>query len=321
MSVMSRLVPEAVKRLAFRRRHPHRADAADTAGGSWRAGRGRLLEGFYPDNAEWSVTGCVPPTRPLFALPFRNLMTNALPILDLVRVQTGDSPCAYLPGETSNLEYRVVRDEGVDTAERLISRGWRRHGLYFFRPQCSLCRACRSLRVDVAAFQPSRSQRRCLRRNQHVRVIVQRPTVTDAHVELLNAYHRDMQRRRGWPFRPDTAEDYFESFLIGDREFDREFLYFDGHELIGVGLVDVLRNGISSVYFFHAPKWRPLGPGTFSILQEIQYAQSLHRRYNYLGYWIADCQSMSYKARFEPFELLEEYVDDNRSPRWHPRTF
>jgi len=125
-----------------------------------------------------------------------------------------------------------------------------------------------------------------------------------------------MTERRDWPLHHIDAEDYSNGFLDGDFEFAREFVYRRAGRVIGIGLVDVVPNGTSSVYFFHDPSWRPDGPGTFSILQEIEFARQTKRPHVYLGYYVADCPSMSYKSRFGPHEILQGFVEDNDLPTW-----
>lgn len=243
---------------------------------------------------------------------------HRLDLVDLVRLTSPPAPCSYLPAETASLDYRVLGELSDAEYEELLRRGWRRHGRYFFRPACPACTKCRSLRVDVRRFTPSKSQRRILRRNADVRLIVRPPTVSRAHLRVFNAYHADMHERRGWPLRRDTADEYYGSFLAGDRPFAREFLYVRARRLIGVGLVDLVPHGLSSVYFFHDPAWRDLSPGTYSALREIDYAQQTGRDFLYLGYWIAECPSMAYKNRFTPYELLQRYPADHEPPVWQP---
>jgi len=235
---------------------------------------------------------------------------------ELARFLSPPRSCSYLPAETASLEYRIYAGLTETRYRARLERGWRRHGVHLFRPVCPQCRQCRSLRVLVDQFRPSRSQRRTLQRNADVRLVVQRPTVTAEHIRLYNAYHRDMQARRGWPDRETDAAEYEQSFLAGDWPCAREFLYFRDDELIGVGLVDLFQDAVSSVYFYHDPEWRPQGPGTFSILSELEFCRETGRRYNYLGYWIAPCGSMAYKAGFRPHELLDEYVGDDETPVW-----
>ncbi|WP_166823242.1 arginyltransferase [Thalassoroseus pseudoceratinae] len=239
------------------------------------------------------------------------------PILELFRTVEPPRQCSYLPDETASLEYRVVGQISATEYESWLSRGWRRHGWHFFRPACPNCVKCQSLRVDVAAFQPTKSQRRTLKRNSDVRVVVQPASVSEEHLRLYNDWHADMHVRSGWRAEEIDARQYSESFLMGDWEFSQEFLYFRNDRLIGVGLVDVLADSLSSVYFYHDPEWRPNGPGTFTILQEIEYARAHGKRWVYLGYYIAECQSMAYKNRFGPHEILAWYPEADESPQWN----
>lgn len=225
--------------------------------------------------------------------------------------------CSYLPTETASLEYRFARSMPDEQFEQMLRRGWRRFSTSFFRPRCPACVKCRSLRVNVTTFRDSKSQRRCLQRNESIRVQVGEPTLTQAHLELFNRYHADMQARRGWPTNEFGPEDYVNAYLSGDFRFLREFRYVEDHQLVGIGLVDVVGQSSSSVYFYHAPEWRSRGPGVFSMLREIHFAREQGIRYHYLGYWIAESQSMAYKSQFGPHELLRSHVSDDEEPVWN----
>jgi arginine-tRNA-protein transferase len=77
-------------------------------------------------------------------------------------------------------------------------------------------------------------------------------------------------------------------------------------ELVAVGVVDLLPDGVSSVYAFYDPHFAhsivPLGK--LMILKEIEYTKSLNKPYYYLGYYIESCTKMRYKAEYQPSELL-----------------
>lgn len=243
-------------------------------------------------------------------------MAPPFELITLARYTTRPYRCGYLPQATARLEYRVLLDVSPTQHETLLTRGWRRFGHEWFRPVCPACTACQSLRLPLATFTPSRSQRRTLRQNAAIEVMVQEPTLTQAHLRLYNAYHADMHQRRGWPKHPIDAQGYVEQYLGGPWEFAREFLYYAQGRLVGVGLADVTPQALSSVYFFHEPAWRPQAPGVFSVLQQVAYAQRLGLRYQYLGYWIAACPSMAYKAQYRPHELLTSYPPDDVEPEW-----
>jgi arginine-tRNA-protein transferase len=223
-----------------------------------------------------------------------------------------------LPSEKASLVYSIRESIEPARYEALLERGWRRHGSTFFRPACPSCRQCRSLRVDVAAFRATKSQRRAVRKNAGVGVEIALPDATAEHVRLYNAWHEDMQVRRGWRRDVTTIDEYASAFLAGQWSFAYEFRYRRGEDLVGVGLVDAVTSALSSVYFYYDPAWRAAGPGTFSVLTEIEFARRTGRRWLYLGYWIAACPSMAYKADFGPHEILQEYVDDECPPDWRP---
>ena len=100
------------------------------------------------------------------------------PIIDLVRFKTAPYTCSYLPSEIASLEYRIPAHVTAHGYQQLLRRGWRRFGRDFFRPGCARCAKCRSLRINVDQFKPSRSQLRTLRQNSGIRVAVQAPTLT-----------------------------------------------------------------------------------------------------------------------------------------------
>jgi len=237
---------------------------------------------------------------------------------ELLRIIEPPRECSYLPSETASLEYRVLFGIDETQYEQLLSRGWRRFGMHFFRPACANCVKCRSIRIDVAAFEPDKSQRRCGRRNEGIRVELARPTVTQSHVDLYNAYHTSMQVEKGWKDCATDRAEYAQSFLHGDWPFAHEMRYFRGRELVGVALIDIVPSATSSVYFYHAPDWRPDSPGTFSLLQEIALARRLGKQHLYLGYWIPENRSMNYKASFRPHQLLTSYHADEVQPQWQP---
>src|SRR6266446_4420926 len=76
-------------------------------------------------------------------------MSSPGPLTTLVRYTTPPSRCGYLPTARARLAYRVLVDVTAAQHEALLTRGWRRFGCEWFRPVCSACTACRSLRIHV----------------------------------------------------------------------------------------------------------------------------------------------------------------------------
>jgi len=212
--------------------------------------------------------------------------------------------------------YRLRNELTPADYEALLARGWRRFGAQIFRPSCPQCAECRSLRVKVADFRPSKSQRRALKRNADLQLWIQPASVSPAHVELYNEYHAFMAVEKGWREQAITEEEYAANFLAGDAPFAHEFLYFLGAALVAVGLVDLAPSASSSIYFFHAPAMRDRSLGVFSMLKELEYAAAIRLRHHYLGYWVPPCPSMVYKADYRPFELLVGFPADHEQPQW-----
>jgi leucyl-tRNA---protein transferase len=235
---------------------------------------------------------------------------------ELIRIVEEHRECSYLPQETAALEIRAITDINSNEYGELLSRGYRRFGWQLFRPACPCCIQCRSLRVSVQQFVLSGSQRRILRQNEGVRVDLYPLFATPEHIELYNLYHAFMHEHRGWPLREATKVSYCEEFLSGAIHLGRQWLYFEDDRLVGVALMDEAPGAISLIYCFYHPDWRTRSPGSFSILNQLLYAKENNLEYAYLGYWIEACPSMSYKARFQPHQILERYPADDEPAVW-----
>jgi arginine-tRNA-protein transferase len=183
-----------------------------------------------------------------------------------------------------------------------MDRGFRRSGRIIYQPICDGCRACRPIRVPVATFKPSKSQRRVHRRNADLALTVSRPAPSD---EKLDLYRRYVTQWHGRDSREEDRET-FESFLYDSPVETLEFAYRDAAgRLIGVGLCDVCTKSLSSVYFYFDPDEARRAIGTYSAIIEIETAMEMGIPHYYLGYWIQACAAMEYKSNFRPFELLQ----------------
>ncbi len=207
--------------------------------------------------------------------------------------------CAYLPDRTARLALALPPVRSGRHYEQLLRLGFRRSGVYCYTTDCPGCRACIPLRVPVETFRRSRSQRRVWRRNRDVRVTVRRPCCDTLRYELFCRHQAAQFDRPMCPTIDDLRETLFES-PIETLELD---YWLEAH-LIGVGIVDLCPDALSSVYFFFDPDHARRSPGTFSALVEIDLAHQWARRWWYAGYWIRDCPTMRYKSAFRPHELL-----------------
>ncbi len=223
----------------------------------------------------------------------------------LFRYVAPPSTCGYLPDRRWSLEYEMVTSISAEEYQLRLEQGWRRFGGMLFRPQCPACQACQSLRVDVARFRPSRSQRRSRKANEElVECRVGPPAVSRTKLNLYDRFHVFQSDHRGWPLHPaKDAASYRESFVHNPR-FTEEWCYFRGDRLIGVGYVDRLPAALSAIYFYYDPAERDRSPGTWNVLRVLDEAARCRLPHAYLGYYVAGCPSLAYKANFRPNQVL-----------------
>lgn len=236
-------------------------------------------------------------------------MTESLRLADngLQCYATAAYPCSYLSGRIARSEV-IAPSQAVNAANytALIRHGFRRSGSFIYRPHCDHCQACISIRVPVADFKPTRSQRRAYQRHADLSTTMIEPVFSPEHYALYMRYQH--ARHGGGGMDVDDADQYAD-FLVatGVKTFMVEFrspstVPTEG-ELKMVSIIDRVDDALSAVYTFFEPQ-RSQSFGTFNVLWQIELARNLGLNYVYLGYWIDGCQKMTYKSRFKPHELL-----------------
>ncbi|MGE3707485.1 MAG: arginyltransferase [Vicinamibacterales bacterium] len=228
--------------------------------------------------------------------------------------------CPYLPDRSASLDVRILIDVTPAELGHLLERGWRRFGPTYFRPSCATCAECVSLRIPVAAYEPSRSQRRARRQAAGLVRRVAPPAVDDERLALYARWHAQREARRGWEPSALDADRYAQDFAFPHPSV-REVSFRDpahGDRLVGLGIVDEVPGALSAAYFFWDPAAAPPSLGTAHILLLVEEAAQRGLLYVYLGYRVEGCASLAYKARFRPHELLDGRPGDRAATIWRP---
>lgn len=225
--------------------------------------------------------------------------------MNLLKEFSLEDKCSYLSDKKQTTHYKVLQNVSTQSCQDLIERGYRRFGKMYFRPICTECNECQSIKIDVENFIFSKSQKRVLKKASHIKTYIQKPTLTNEHIKLFEKYHTFMHTKKGWEYNETTPEHYYSSFVDGEGDFGYEVLYFYEGSLIGVDLIDILEDGISSIYFYYDPDYSHLSLGKYSLLNQIKFAQETQKRWIYLGYYVQECASLSYKAEYKPYLTLK----------------
>lgn len=238
-------------------------------------------------------------------------MTEPHPVQPLRRFVVVDATphaCPYLEGQRATLPLELPMDAVTPSEfDLLLEQGYRRSGPFVYRPRCGSCQACQALRVPVARFAPSRSQRSASRKNTDVMVEVGAAQADARRVALYNRHKRmrGLDQGEGSIDVRSYAQAYVESCTN-----TLEVRYLVDDELIALSILDVGKNSVSSVYHCFEPTESHRSLGVFSVCREIELCAEMGLDWYYLGLWVEDCARLAYKAQYHPHERLVNGV-------WH----
>ena len=139
--------------------------------------------------------------------------------------------CPYIPSEKAVNLYFIAARLDEKELNGILERGWRKFGWYYFRPACGGCERCTPLRVLTRRFEPTKSQRRVIRKNAGVEVRFSDLRYRDEIYEVYLEHSRARFQAAGSP------EDFLLSFYNPSCPAIQSEYYKDGR-LVGVGFLD-----------------------------------------------------------------------------------
>ena len=226
---------------------------------------------------------------------------------------TAPSPCPYLGGKEERKVFtHLVGERAAELNNILTQGGFRRSQSIAYRPACEGCRSCVSVRVITKEFNPTRSMRRIMSRNDDIAAEMKIAVPTSEQYAIFRGYLDSRHRDGG--MADMTVLDY--AMMVEDSHIETRIIEYRRRlpgsqsqrrrtgDLVAVALTDVLADGLSMVYSFFEPDVAGRSLGTFMVIDHIERAQRMGLAYVYLGYWVQGSRKMDYKSRFLPQERL-----------------
>ncbi len=208
--------------------------------------------------------------------------------------------CAYREGFRARLPLRMpLRPIPPKSFDLLLQEGDRRSGRMLYRTECPECSACEPLRVPTDRFEPTRNQRRVARQNLDLEVAVGAP-VCDA--ERLNLFNRHRMERGLARQERELPPEHYRAWLVDTCVPSVEVDYRLDGELIAVSVLDVGSASVSAVYHYFNPDHARRSLGVYSVLWELEWARLNAKPWYYLGFYVADCTKLRYKAGYYPHQ-------------------
>jgi arginine-tRNA-protein transferase len=189
--------------------------------------------------------------------------------------------------------------------DALWREGWRHFGTHFFRYNLGFyeyeIRRVIPLRIRLADFKFSKSQRRVLNKNTDLETVI-RPVEIDAEKESLF----DRHKRRFKSGVPGSIYDFISEIKPAAVPCDAlEACVFGRGKLLAASFFDVGKDSVSSVYGMFEPSEEKRSLGILTMLLEIRHALDAGKKFYYPGYAYEGNSFYDYKKRFSGLESFD----------------
>ncbi|MBL42229.1 MAG: arginyltransferase [Rhodospirillaceae bacterium] len=224
-------------------------------------------------------------------------------LLNLKFYKTPETKCPYLPDKVEQLVFTHLDNSHPDLTHNFFAKsGFRRsHGIVY-KPDCRNCSECIPVRINAKKFNNSSKYRRILSKNRDIYSNEVKLNGTEEQYRLFNKYQNS--RHKDGNMSSMQLDDY--KSMVEESPVDTSLIEYrnSNDELFAVSITDRLFDGYSMVYSFFDYKEKHRSPGNFMILDHINKAKENDLSFVYLGYFIKNCNKMSYKKKFQPIEAF-----------------
>jgi len=186
----------------------------------------------------------------------------------------------------------------------LWAGGWRHFGPYFFRYSLApnnrrICRVT-PLRIELAKFALSGSQKRVLARNRDLEVVIREAFIDSKKHELFGRH-----RKRFKENVPNSIYDFMSKNPGSVPCPCEEICAFENGRLLAFSFLDIGTTATSAVYAAFEPEESKRSLGIFTMLCAIAHSQTLGRGYYYPGYAYQEPSMYDYKKRFSGLQYFD----------------
>lgn len=188
--------------------------------------------------------------------------------------------------------------------DALLAKGWRHFGEHFVRYNIGFheneLRLVLPLRIRLADFTLSKSQRRVLKRNQDLQIVI-RPIEITKEKEILFEAHKQRFNHS----IPDSLYDFLSHSPAAVPCEALEVCVYEREKLLAASFFDVGAESISAVYAMFDPLETSRSLGIFTMLMVIDYAIKNSKTFYYPGYAYEGNSFYDYKKRFSALEFFD----------------
>jgi leucyl-tRNA---protein transferase len=201
-------------------------------------------------------------------------------------------------------DYFVANRATPAEMDRLWAEGWRHFGVLFFRystaEEGDALLHVTPLRVELARFALSSSQKRILRRNRDLQVVIR-----DAFVDPDKEGLFDRHRKRFKHNVPESLDVFVSKQPASVPCRNQEICVYKARRLLAMSFLDIGETATSAVYAAFEPEEHKRSLGILTMLLAIEHSRALGARYYYPGYAYREASFYDYKKNFAGLEVLE----------------